>query len=223
MKYQYTKPGISFVVSIVVFISGCSSYMAPTPARDILYSHEVAPDGFGAYGYLIFRKRPHRDDSSRYAAICDAFIRNLQPVGRYPRHDWNSIMPTYWPIDDSIIINEHSPDCTEWIGAYDYARASTMASSIKKLASEGPILVAWSRPFEKTTDEDSALVLDLSDFMVEDFDRAIGIWMDRITRDPKVWNEGFNLLLAREAFRTFLEKYGEHIMTAIKTVKEMVG
>ncbi len=195
----------------------------PTPARDVLFSNEEAPSGFGAYGYLIFTKRPSDDNFDRYIAVCNEFLRNLEPVSDYPSSSWPSIMPTYWLAQNQGQIDKDDPDCQQWIEFYDYSRAKSIASATKVLSLEGPILVAWSQPFEKTRNDETALVLDLSDFSNDDLDRAFGIWMDRITRDPKVWNDGFNLVLAKESFRSFLEKYGDHIIRAVKTVKEIIG
>ena len=60
-------------------------------------------------------------------------------------------------------------------------------------------------------------MLDLSDFSTEDFDRAFGIWEERIVRDPSVWNNGFRVILAREAFRNFVQRYGETIVQVVST------
>ena len=62
----------------------------------------------------------------------------------------------------------------------------------------------------------SPLVLDLSDFSEDDLDRAFGIWKDRISRDPQAWKNGFNLLLIREAFRNFINKYGDQVIATAK-------
>jgi hypothetical protein len=212
---------------IVLLLVGCEDHqeeaaMAPTPARDVLFSNEEAPSGFGAYGYLIFTKRPSDDNFDRYIAVCNAFIRNLEPVSDYPSSSWPSIMPTYWLAQNQGQIDKDYPECQQWMEFYDYSRAKSIASATKVLSSEGPILVAWSQPFEKTGNNETALVLDLSDFSNRDLDRAFGIWMDRITRDPKIWRDGFNLVLAKESFRSFFEEYGDRFIRAVKTVKEII-
>jgi hypothetical protein len=132
-------------------------------------------------------------------------------------------MPTYWLAENMDKINKRHPDCQLWIKYYDYARAKKILSSVKLLSSNGPILIAWNQPFEKTSKHESALVLDLSDFSNDDLDRAFGIWMDRITRDSRIWHAGFDLVLIREAFRNFLEKYGDHIIKAVVSVKEIIS
>jgi hypothetical protein len=200
-----------------------SSCAAPTPARDVLFSGQEAPSGFGAYGYLIFTKRPSNDDFARYMAVCNAFIRNLEPVYKYTREPTPKIMPTYWLAENTMEVNDRNPDCQKWIEFYDYAQAKTIASSVGVLTSEGPILVAWNQPFEKISNYETALVLDLSRFSNDDLDRAFRIWMDRITRDSRVWHAGFDLVLAKEAFRNFFEKYGDDIIKSVETIKKIIG
>ena len=212
---------------VALLLVGCAAHypaaIPPTPVRDVLFSDQEAPSGFGAYGYLIFTKRPTDDDFSRYIAVCAAFNRNLEPVSDYPPSSWPQIMPTYWLAKNHRGIDNRHPDCQRWVEFYDYSRAKTIASAAKVLSSKGPILVAWSQPFEKARNDETALVLDLSDFSDYDLDRAFGIWMDRITRDPEIWHAGFNVVLAKEAFRSFLERYGDDIIKAVKTVKEIIG
>ncbi len=208
---------------LVLLLFNCTCFKATTPARDVLFSEQEAPSGFGAYGYLIFTKHPMEDNFSRYIAVCSAFNRNLEPVSDYPQSSWPQIMPTYWLAKKREGIDNRYPDCLQWVESYDYSRAKTIASAAKVLSSKGPILVAWNQPFEKTRNDDTALILDLSDFSDDDLDRAFGIWMDRITRDPEIWHDGFNIVLAKEAFRSFLEKYGDDIIEAVKTVKEIFG
>jgi hypothetical protein len=213
-----------FVYTLAVILAGCGTKeMAPTPVRDVLLSGEPAPVGYGAYGYLVFTKRPSENDMERYAAVCLAYIRNLEPLSRYSPDVSPSLMPTYWLVAGEADFDERSPDCRMWVDSYDYPRAKVMASAVSALDSDGPLLVAWSKPFEIVAPGERALILDLSDFSNEDLDRAFGIWMDRITRDPAVWHAGFNLVLAKEAFRNFLEQYGDHIVKAISTVKEIVN
>jgi hypothetical protein len=219
LKLYYRMLAVCFIV-LLVFVGGCYQ-PAPIPVRDVLFRSQEAPDGFGAYGYLILIKRSSDNNVERYEAVCNAFFYNLEHVSEYPEHNRSSLMPTYWLAKDSTRFDKKSMDCQQWISEYDYARAKEIASSIKLLDIKGPVLVAWSKPFEKVNDQEEALVLNLSGFSNEDMDRAFGIWMDRITRNPDVWQAGFDLVLIKESFRNFLEKYGEHIIDAIKTVKDI--
>ena len=62
------------------------------------------------------------------------------------------------------------------------------------------------------------LVLDLSSFSDEDMGNAFRIWMDRITRNPEHWNNGFNLTRIREEFRNFINAYGDSFLSIIERI-----
>jgi hypothetical protein len=129
--------------------------------------------------------------------------------------DPQSLMVTHWLVRERV---RETADCELLIDTYDYAQATKIASSIGKLGAEGPILVAYGQPFERASPSSNALVLDLSNFADEDLDRAFGIWKDRITRNPAVWKDGFNLELVREAFRNLIQKYGEQIVGVVEAI-----
>ncbi len=194
----------------------------PTPVRDVLFSNETPRVGYGAYGYLVFTKRPSKNEMQRYLKTCEAFIRNLEPVSKYTHTASTSLMVTYWLMEEHNPLIKRSPQCELSVVLYDYARAKVITSAVSALNSKDPLLGAWNKPFEDVTEGEKALIPDLSDFSSEDLDRAFGIWMDRIARDLTVWHAGFDLVLAKEAFRNFLEKYGDNILRAISTVKEIL-
>lgn len=204
----------------LIYLWGCAKY-SPTPTRDILVSNQVAENGYGAYGYLVFTKRPSDSLYNRYSAICDAYLNNLEANEKYTDSEKSYLMPTYWLVTDTINFNKHSRNYSNWIDNYDYARAKILTSLVEKLDVDGPLLIAWRKPYENADEGEEALVLDLSNFADEDLDRAFGIWMNQITKDPNIWNDGFNLILVRENFRNFLEKYGDQIVDSIKTVKDI--
>lgn len=211
------------VVGCALLSRAPQSASSAIPARDLLSSDKIPPDNYGAYGYLVFTKRPNNNELSRYVKVCEAYNRNLESVSKYSDIASSSLMPTYWLATRSYQLNTHNPRCRIWVESYDYARAKRIASSVSALNSRGPLLVAWNKAYENASIGEQALILDLSNFSEADFDRAFGIWMDRITRDPSTWQNGFNLVLAREAFRNFLEKYGDDIIKAISTAKETFG
>ena len=218
-KMKIRKSKLLIIIGLI-YLWGCAQY-AKTPTRDILVSNQVAEEGYGAYGYLVFTKRPTDSLYNRYYAICDAYLNNLESSAEYGDYEKSYLMPTYWLVTDTTSFNKNSRDCINWIDNYDYARAKTLASLVNKLNVEGPLLVAWGEAYEKVSEGEDALVLDLSNFADVDLDRAFGIWMNQITKDPNIWNEGFNLVLVKENFRNFLEKYGEQIVDSIKTVKDI--
>jgi len=195
----------------------------PVPARDVLLSKEIPTNGYGAYGYLIFTRRPSKNAMQRYMKVCDAFVRNLEPVEYFSSIASKSLMPTYWLAVNNSALKKRRPNCKAWVEFYDYPRAKIMASAVSALNSKGPLLVAWDKSFESLSQGDNALIIDLSDFSDVDLDRAFGIWMDRITRNASAWNTRLKLVLAKEAFRNFLEKYGDNIIRGISTAKEIIG
>jgi hypothetical protein len=200
---------------LAVILGACVTVNTYVPARDFLVGGVTPPLGFGAYGYLIFTGRPGALSQKRYLAICDAFLRNLEPLASYTDTDRALLMPTYWLLKRDAFHASDLTDCSRLIEVYDYASAKPMAAALGKLASSGPILVAWKAPYPQGRDLGDELVLDLSAFADEDLDRALGIWMERIARDPSVWNKGFSGVRITEAFRNFIQKYGGEIVRVV--------
>lgn len=213
---------LAIVGTICAIFSGCGGIatIPPTPARDVLLSGDKPSPGYGAYSYLLFTERPDSKNLDRYLAVQEAFVRHLEHVDKYSSTAASWIMPTYWLAEKGFDPNEL--DAKAWIDNYDYARAKIIAASVNALSSKGPLLVAWSKPFEEAPAGEKALVLDLADFSNEDLDRALRIWKDRITRDPKVWRDGLSLIVAKEAFRNFIEQKGDKILKAIEKVTGII-
>lgn len=220
MTIQMTTINKLILLTCIICLWNCAGY-APTPARDILMSGQIPEEGYGAYGYLVFTKRPSDSLQFRYERICDAYLNSLEQVSEYNDYERNLLMPTYWLVTDTVNFDKNSTYYADWIEYYDYARAKTLASYVNKLDALGPLLIAWSLPYEKVDEQEEALILDMSEFSDEDIERAFQIWMKQITVDPKIWNEGFNLTMVKERFRNFLEKYGEQIIDSVKTVKDI--
>jgi hypothetical protein len=195
------------------------SEQVPIPVRDVLMPREKPPTGYGAYGYLIFTKKPNVNDPKRWVKTCEAFLQNLEPVSAYSSSPNKFLLPTYWLGTKKF--NKQSSNCITWVDEYDYARAEIIVSAMSSLASTGPLLVAWSKPFEDTSNGEKALVIDLSGFSEDEFERIFGIWMDRISRDPTVWQNGLKLVLAKEAFRDVLNTHGDDFIRAIETVHNL--
>jgi hypothetical protein len=194
------------------------------PVSEMILYQDLPKEGLGAYGYLLFTRRPRNEELSRYIHICDAFFRNIEPFPGYEAKPYNEIRlyaVTYWMLTTipNLLpqeIEESSYLCKNLVENYNYGEANKIASAISRVSSPGPILVAWEKPFRiidpSYTD---ALILDMSDFANEDFDRAMGIWKDRLARDPEFWKDGFQFVKIREAFRNFIQKYGEKIVVLI--------
>ena len=182
------------------------------PPRDFLVRGESPPAGFGAYAYLVFTGRPAAHSQRRYLAVCAAYLRNLDPIARHSRTDQSQLMPTYWLLDRNTPSWRDPRDCPRLLEGYDYARAKPMATALGKMASPGPILVAWKAPYPRGTELGDELVLDLSTVGDDELGRALEIWMDRITKDPRVWDTSFDRVRIAEAFRDFIQEYGGDIV-----------
>ena len=219
MNCKYLSHAVALWVLIVFFIPGCAKPPTAVPVKGYLYTDEKELPGFGAYGYLLFPAQPSPGDAPRYEHVCEAFQRDLptEAWGKAPE-ERTSQMATFWPLNVPRATAAKSLDCQSLVKNYDYRRASAIATAIRKQSARGPILTAWAKPFAET-DSSPALVLDLSDFADEDLDRAFAIWRERITTDPAVWRNGFNLVLCREAFRNFFQKYGETVLAIVQPAK----
>jgi hypothetical protein len=192
------------------------------PVSEKIIYQDLPKDGLGAYGYLIFTRRPRNEELSRYIHVCEAFFRNIELFPGYEIRSYHEIRlytVTYWmlttiPDLSPKQIEDSSYLCKNLVENYNYGEANKIASAISMVSSPGPILVAWEKPFRIIDPPYAdALILDMSDFADEDFDRAMGIWKDRLARDPELWQKGFQFIKIREAFRNLIQKYGEKIVS----------
>ena len=207
---------IALLCTLLIGMSGCPSYrQVNVPVRDCVYQGEPPRQGLGAYGYLVFTAQPAKEALPRYLKVCESYQRSLRQASEYSGHELGTLMVTFWPLARRTTGTACPSDCTRLIEDYDYATSSEIATIVKKQSASGPVLVAWNKPFD-SPQTNEGLMLDLSNFADEDLDRAFGIWRDRIVRDPAVWNSGFQLVKAREAFRSLIQKYGATIVSAVK-------
>lgn len=210
---QFKRARATLLFVGYLLLAGCEKLEqveAPMPVRDFLLSTQQPEPGYGAYGYLLLTSRPSSASPNRYIALCAAYLRNLEPTAAAKgRTEKANLLPTYW----FLVTKPQSQNCKEFVNSYDFTRAKALLYAVGKLAAQGPVLVAWRTPTPEANQQ--ALVLDLSDFSDSDFDRAFRIWEDRIVRDPSIWNNGFILIRVREAFRNFIQQYGEAIVSLI--------
>ncbi|MCP4705366.1 MAG: hypothetical protein GY865_12220 [candidate division Zixibacteria bacterium] len=184
-----------------------------------ILGHDKFPEkGYGAYGYLVFVRKPDSLLMERYLLICESFKRLFFIEEDFSEYDLDKKMlfPTYWLLDSIPPNSEDVENCKWLVNNYNYPRAFSMASKIKKTSLEGPILIACSQRFEDVDSTSQALILDMSKFENGDIDRAFEIWKERITKDPTNWNNGFNLSMIREHFRIIVNRYGEDILSILK-------
>jgi hypothetical protein len=206
------------VLAIIVALQGCSAPVRPAEpdpvsARGFLPRNRLA-GGLGAYGYVLFTAAVNEATRGRYALVCDAFLRHLQPLDEYPEIGRESLLVTFWVLHVNTLPRaELLTDCGYLVDAYDYARAEVMATAVGKQASTGPLLVVWHEPFtSRRSQERRALILDLSGFSAEDVDRAFRMWQDGVARDPQAWREGFDLDRIHAAVQRLLQAYGPQIV-----------
>lgn len=218
------KTVVRYLVWGMVLVSllswGCASMkminLPHIPVREYLVRGDEPDPNFGAYGYLVFTKRASDKEKTRYNRICDSFKLSFE-LGRYMYNDnKNNLMVTFWPLEVSAKKEKYLNSCKWLLSKYDYEFANILASTVKKLSIEGPLLIAWDKPFGSGQAKYKPVWLDLSDFDDDDIDRAMLIWKGRIARDPANWNDGFNLVKFREAFRSLVQKYGEDILSVVQ-------
>lgn len=185
------------------------------PARDFCVTGQDCKLGYTAYGYIVFTKRPtSARTKNRYVSICKAFIGNFEPANTFFKSTPTSrIATTFWLLTSKP---KDERSCNELIERYDYTRATQIATSIHRLNSAGPLLVAWTQEPVPQDSGNKPLLIDLGRFTNNDLDSAFRIWRDKISQDQKFWELGFNMNLVLTEFRSFIGKYGEMIIQVVK-------
>ena len=222
------KPKRNFliVLAVTVFLTSCETIylnveLPNIPVRDLLLGGDSESEEYKVHGYLLLSSKPE-DDLQRYLKICESYLRHFDAAEDFKGEvSDRNLMPTYWLLNsDAITISKtlghqylYHMSCDEYIELYDYSRAKILLSKASQLSTRGPILAAWS-----TQDVSSEiLIFDLSNLDENDSDRAMLIWKERITMNPRVWNNGFKLVKIREELRSFLQKYGDEIVSVISS------
>ena len=204
-------------------LAGCSSRpqsgsVSHVATRDFIWEKRIPPAGLGAYGYVVFTKKPSASELPRYESLCSSYLENLQPSADFGSTPSPSLMVTFWPLKE-----DRQPTQVKTLGCsylvkdgYGYDLATLIASSIRKSGAVGPLLVAWQQPYTDKSNNSNVLVFDLSDFDNADLERGMRIWKNQISQDPELWNKGFNLIKCREAARNLIERYGDQILVLIQ-------
>ena len=222
----------ALLIILSLFLS-CASYnmytakdMAPAlnipvAARDYLYKNQKAPDGFGAYGYVVFTSRPYSDEYlQRYVDLCKAFNGALEETGQFSSRPDRNIMPTFWLLDQTK--NGGKQTVYDLIRNYDYARGAALASLCNKTGIQGPLLVAWTKPYEDVTAGDEALILDMSGFNDSDFHLAVNVWKEHIIMKPENRQPSFLIEKIRLAIRSQLRNRSGAILSALEIFKKAI-
>ena len=117
---------------------------------------------------------------------------------------------TYWPVARSRK-DSGRDTCGELVERYNYAFASMRVAELNLSDRKGPLLVAY-RP-TPGTGQRTWLILDMSNFSDNDVERAFRIWKQSLSTDAGSW---FTLVKAREAFRDFVQQYGEPTVAIVE-------
>ena len=92
----------SVLAVAAIWFVGCSS--TTIPARDFLLRGEQPDRGYGAYGYLLFTKRPLESPQLRYLTVCEIYTANLESVDSYGL-ERSRLMPTFWLLEERTDAN----------------------------------------------------------------------------------------------------------------------
>ena len=184
---------------------------APIATREYLYAGERVPDGYGAYGYLVFTSDPTSTEKERYLAACSAFKGYLPQTLAASAEERTAQMVTFWPLKERGLGDR--PTCEQLIADYDADFAARIAAAVRMSGVRGPLLVAWKTP--DTTEKSESLILDMSNFSNKDLSRAIQLWKDRIAMDPAHWRNGWNAALVKEEFRNVIENILPGVVTIV--------
>ena len=147
-------------------------HYARIATRQYFYTRERVPDGYGAYGYLVFTSDPTSTEKERYLAACSAFNGYLPQTLAASPDERTAQMVTFWPLKERSLGNR--PTCEQLIADYDADFAGRIAAAVSMSGVRGPLLVAWKTP--DTTEKSKALILDMSNFSNKDLSRAIQLW-----------------------------------------------
>lgn len=187
-------------------------------AREFLYQDQDSIDRYGAYGYALLTKRPQAKTAVRYEKFARAYLGNLEETSSFQHTPSEFIAPTFWLLNTkpNELIHAQLSDPNTLVTHYDYARAKSLLQASNKQGAEGPILVAWQKAFTQGGTTEELLVFDLSRFSDEDMERAMSIWISQISKDPTLWQKGFNVVTFREEVRNFIQRYGEQILAVVQ-------
>ena len=204
-----------YLLIVLSFISlvfeNCVSSRA-TPYRGYVYSNKKPEPGYGAYGYVLLTSTHATLTTAHYRRslkTANSFLENFPSTGKkISMEERKNHMVTHWMLVDHKRIIEKD---TMLLKNYDYARALSILTAIKMSGKQGPVLVAWKKPYEELGNEDGKkfLVFDLSRFSDDDIDRAFKLWRKMLSEDVDDWNRSGNKLIKfREEVRNSFQQYG---------------
>ncbi|WP_207483591.1 hypothetical protein [Arenibaculum pallidiluteum] len=113
-------------------------------------------------------------------------------------------LATRWPDERAAdeMTAADARDCPRLADFYDFARAAPRLASLGLPGAAGPVLAG------RAADEGPEIVVDLSSVPVEEMRRAVGLWRDRITREPRFWDAHQGEAFVRAELQDLTARYG---------------
>lgn len=214
-KPDNNNAAILLICACITMLTGCKdlhSDRSLTTCRDFLSAGMSPRCDVGAYGYLLFARPADNDKKSidKINYVAELFRTGFETQNSIHANGVKpaNLMIMYWMVKDTLGYRGDLP-AKEMTGSYDFARAKVILSKLNKPSAAGPVLVAWSKPCSGDAASSEALIFDMSGFDNEDLSRAFGIWIERVSKDPLHWENGFKLEQFRSEFRNFVNNNGE--------------
>lgn len=204
--------------AFLTLVSSCGHQAGFSPIRMIVDRNDDLPRGFGAYGFVVLPSSADSSDSDYdyYTSICQSYFDNIFAQEAYREdYDREQLMPTFWLVRQHFKEDYNRSDCERLVDTYDYGRVDAKVRKIedKSQVPNGPFLLAASGHPSVVDTSDTVLIVSLEGFRKEDVDKVFQVWIDKISKDPKVWEPGgFNLEIVRLKLRDFLEDYGDTVV-----------
>ncbi|MDO6585007.1 hypothetical protein Q4543_05710 [Salipiger sp. 1_MG-2023] len=163
--------------------------------------NEIPPDGFLAYGMLIFTTRPQGDLAVRGRMFCQAFVNSIPHTSnlfRDPELEVPEVV-TIWPVQSAFAAStaNTAPDTEKcetavpFYGLSEALRHRTLAERSEGFelpATAGPFLIAWAPGETRGTPQAKPLLADLSDVTNPSAAReAFARWVRQIERREDYW------------------------------------
>ncbi len=180
------------------------------PIRQELLPTEKPSLGFGAYGYILLTRdvRPGEPGYARHDSLCVEFVRAVPLDTLPPGVEPARLLVNYWPTRTRTEMR----DCSAMLSGYDHARAQVMLAALGKTGVEGPVLVAFDRPFGS---DGQQLMVDLSGYDDRNVGRLVRVWVSHSGRAPAEWHGSLRADLFREMLRDTLQQFG---MTVVEVL-----
>jgi hypothetical protein len=216
------KLHLFFVLCFLGLIASSCGTSKSGQTRGYAYSNKKTPTGYGAYAYVLIPSGYSTTSGPKYDRMlhtANAFLDNfLLPSNFNSTKNKGDIMVTHWILKSGKPVKESGIDL---LAQYDYQAALSMLTAIKMSGKQGPVLVAWKKPYERLDKNElkQCLIFDLSRFSNEDIDRAFKLWRDMLSEDVDDWNKSKNKLVKfKEEVRNMFQQYGQTLIDLLTII-----